>query len=119
MDADALGIGDNQQRWLLERDGITLELDIGRVEVAVASLLFPSEVPSLPNIRPAVATSCFQCPFLEGVPLTCRVGVGRTWLVQHPAEVDKMRLRRRALGQLDVLPLGNEVLRRHCGHNPR
>jgi len=47
---------------------------------------------------------------LKGVPAAGRIGLGRCRLAQQRAEVVEVRLRRRALLERGVAPLGDELL---------
>ena len=81
------------------------------------TLVFPGEVMAFPHIRPAVTAGVSASTTFEAVVVAGRVGFGRRQLVQQPAEVDEVLLRRRALLQLGGAPLVDELVRRH-GHRP-
>ena len=53
VDAKPLGVGDDQQRRIFQRDRIELELLIGAVEVGPVLLVFPAEMPALPDVGEA------------------------------------------------------------------
>ena len=110
MDAKPLHVGNDQKRGVLQRNRITLKL---RIEVPAFAFVFPSEAPALPHIGPAVAAAGLERALLEGIPSALGIGLARRGLIQHAAEVDELRLRCRAFGQLDILPLGDEFVWRH------
>ena len=59
-----------------------------------------------------------RAPALEAVVLAGRVGLRWRRLVQQPAQVDEVLLRRRALLQLRRAPLGDETGMESCRHSP-
>ena len=72
VDAEALGVGDDQQRRIFQRDRIELELLIGAVEVGAVLLVFPAEMPALPDVGEAAGAVDLRDALLEGIAV--RVG---------------------------------------------
>ena len=71
--------------------------------------VLPAEVATLPHVGPAIATTHLGRAALERERLTR--GVERSWcgVAQERAEIQEVLLRCRAFGQLDPLPLGDEL----------
>ncbi len=90
------------------------ELVVGRVEVFVFAFVLPTEVAAHPDVGPTVAALGFLDAALEGVPLAVGIGGGRFRLVEQVAEVEEMLLAGAPLGEIDLLPLGDELLRSHA-----
>ena len=63
VDAEALGVGDDQQRRVFQRHRIELQLLIGEVEVGAVLLVLPAEVAALPDIGEAARPSILETPF--------------------------------------------------------
>ena len=112
--ADAVGVRHDQERRVLQRDGVLQGLGEGAVEVLLAALVFPGEAALAPHIGPALAARGLGGAFLEGEPVAFGVGGDGIILAQQAAAVDEMRLRGAALFRLDMAPLGDELLRRHA-----
>lgn len=52
MDADGRAdIGDDQQRRIVEGNGVALKLRKGRIEVRLGALIFPAEVATTPRLN--------------------------------------------------------------------
>ena len=115
VDADHIHIRHDQQRRVVEGDGIALQLGKGGVEVGSLALVFPAKAILAPDIGPALAAGGLGGTLLEGEPVAGRVGADRIGYFQQAAEVVEMALRGRAFLQLDPAPLGDEFLRRRHG----
>ena len=111
MDDDAFAVADDEQRRVVELQGVIGELLEGGGEVAAGLLVFPAEVAPLPDVGPAVATTGFFGAALEAVVVRV-AGFGDA---EQVAEVVKMGLRPGALGERIVFPGGDELLGRHGG----
>ena len=86
------------------------------LEQALAfAFVFPGEVPFHPHIGPALAAAGLVDAALERVPGALRVGGRRLGLLEQLAEIEEMLLGGAALGELRLLPLGDELLRGHEG----
>ena len=57
VDDDALAVADDEQRRVVELQGVVGELLEGGGEVAAGFLVFPAEVAALPDVGPAVAAA--------------------------------------------------------------
>src|SRR6266446_253442 len=77
-------------------------------------LVFPAEVPALPDIGEAARAVRFRHPLLEGVGVRIVRLIGRR-LAEDAAEVDEVLLRRLALGAICAAPFIDELLGRHFG----
>ena len=108
-DAKPTHVGDDQERRVLQGEGVLPQLVEGGVQVGAQTLVLPGEAVPLPHIRPAVAAGLPAGALLEAVGVAGRIGLGRRRLVQEPAQVDEVLLRGRALLQLRRPPLGDEV----------
>ena len=113
VDDDAVDIADDQQRRVFQRRRVQLQLLEGGLQVLPLALVLPAEAGAPPDIGPAVAAAGLGRPVLEGEPLAGRVGLGRRGLVEQPAQVDEMLLRRRALLERGVPPFANEGVGHH------
>ena len=113
VDLDLLHVGDDQQRRVVERALIELELLQRRAEVLALALVLPGEAAALPHVGPAVAAAGLRRALLEGVPVALRIGLGRRLLAEHAAQVDEVLLRPGALLEARVAPLADEILWRH------
>jgi hypothetical protein len=88
VDDDALAVADDEQRRVVELQGVVGELLEGGVQVAAGFLVFPAEVAALPDIGPAVAAAGLFGAALEAVV----VGVARFGDAEQVAEVVEMGL---------------------------
>ncbi len=113
LDAEDVRVARDVQRRIFERRGIARQLFERLVEIAFSLLVFPGEIVFLPNVRPALATAGLGYPLLEREMIADRIVLRRGRVIEEPAEVDKVLLRRRALGQRHRLPFADEILRRH------
>jgi hypothetical protein len=100
MDPEAVHVGDNQQRRVIQRNCILLELGESLVEILALALVFPGEAALAPDINPALAARGLGRTFLEGEPFALGVGADRVFLAQQRAEVVEMGLRCGAFLQL-------------------
>ena len=112
-DAEPLHIGDDQQRRVLQGQGVLPELIERRVEVGALALVLPGEVMALPDVGPASTAGVLANPALEAVRRADRVVGGRLGLIQQLAEVEEVLVRCRPLRQRGGPPLGDELVRRH------
>ena len=113
-DAEAHQIGDDQQRRVLQGQGVLPELLEGGVKVCAAALVFPGEVVTFPDVGPAVAAGVLAGAALEAVGLAGGIRLGRGRLAEQPADVDEVLLRGGAFLQRGRgAPLGDELVRRH------
>src|SRR5437870_3194501 len=84
-----------------------------RSDYLIGPDVFPGELAFHPDIGPPLAAVRFMGAALEGVPGALRIDGRRLGLAEQLAQVQELLLRGRALGELGLLPLGNEFLRRH------
>ena len=112
-DFDCLEVGDDEEGRVLQRVAVTLELEVGGLEVLALALVLPGEEAALPDVGEAVAAAQLLRALLERVPGAVGVGVGGGGLAQDAAQVDEVGLRRRALGGGDAAPLRGELAGRH------
>ena len=99
-DAEPRHVGDDQQRRVLQGQGVLPQLVEGGVQVGMLALVLPGEVMPFPHVGPAVAPAVLAGAALEAVVLAGRVGFGGGRLSQQSAQVDEMLLRRGALLEL-------------------
>ena len=106
-------VRDDQQRRILKRQRVLAQLIECRAEVSVLALVLPRETVPLPHVGPTVAASILAGAALEAIAVASRIGFGRRWLAEQPAEVDEVLLRRRAFLELRRPPFGDELTRCH------
>jgi hypothetical protein len=107
VDAEALGVGDDQDRRVFQRHRVELQLPIGEVEVGAVLLVLPAEMPALPDVGEARAAVELGDTLLERVAVgVC--GLVRRRLAEHATQVDEMLLRRLPLGAVGAGPLVDE-----------
>ena len=94
MNAKPLHVANDQERRIFKGNGILLQLHISGLQVLMLALILPAEIPTLPDIRPAVAPSKLGRAALEAIPFPLGVGIRRSALFQQPAQVDEMLLGR-------------------------
>ncbi len=109
VDDDALAVAHDEERRVVELQGVVGELLEGGVEVAAGFLVLPAEVAALPDIGPAVAAIGLLGAALEAVV----VGVARFGNAKQVAEVVEMGLGAGAFGERVVLPGGDELFGGH------
>lgn len=113
VDANTVHVGHDQQRRVLQCDGVLLKLGKGAVEVFLLALVFPREAAVLPDVRPAIAARCLGRTLLEGEPFPFRVGSHRVIDAEETAQIVEVGLRRTAFFQFNCTPLVDENLRGH------
>jgi hypothetical protein len=111
VDDDALAVADDEQRRVVELQGVVGELLERGVEVAAGLLVLPAEVAALPDVGPAVAAIGLPGAALEAVV----VGVARLGDAEQVAEVVEPGLGAGAFGERVVLPEGDEFFGGHGG----
>ena len=109
VDDDAFAVADDEQRRVVELQGVVGELLEGGGEVAAGLLVLPAEVAALPDVGPAVAAGRFSGAALEAVIFR----VARLGNAEKVAEVVEMGLCPGAFGERVVLPQGDELFRGH------
>lgn len=117
VDADLPHVRHDQQRRVVERVGIALELRIGLDEVLLRPLVFPGEAALLPDIGIAAGAAELQRRFLEGVFGSVRVDLRRFLHVEQFAQIEKMLLRRGFLRSRRASSFVAKLLGRHRGHS--
>ena len=103
-------VGHDEQRRVLERQGVLPELVERRVEIRPLALVFPREVVALPDVGPAVAAGVPARSSLEAVRVPGRVGLGWRRLAEQATQVDEVLLGRGAFFQLGGPPLRYEFV---------
>jgi hypothetical protein len=94
MNTKPVHVADDEQRRIFQGHGILLQLNVGGPQVLMLALIFPAEMATFPDIRPAVATGQFGCATLKAIPFTIGISLRGRWLVQQPAQVNEMLLGR-------------------------
>jgi hypothetical protein len=97
-------VADNQQRRIVEGQGIHHELLKGFVQVTAGRFVFPPKMVTHPDISPTMCSPCFRCPALE----TVVVRVTGFFDAEQLTEVEKIGLSTCLFGKCAVLPLGNK-----------
>ena len=113
MDTKPLQIAHHQQRRILQRDGVLLQLKIGGFQVLALALVLPAETAALPHIGPAFPAAQLGRAFLEAIALAPGISLGGRRLAQQPAQINKVLLRRRPFLEFGVAPLADKVLWGH------
>jgi hypothetical protein len=113
VDPEPRHVRHGQERRVLERDGVLLQLGKGPVEVLLRTFVLPREAFAAPDVGPAFTAGRLAGTLLEGKPFAFRVGGDRIGDAEQGAEVVEVRLRGGALLELDAAPLGDEVVRLH------
>jgi len=112
MDFEPVEIAHDEQGRVLERLAVVEQLLVGSRQVRSLALVLPSEMVLLPDVGEPVAAGSLLGALLERIMLIGRVVV-RSWVSEHPAQVDEVLLGRGALGTRAARPLGRELRRRH------
>ena len=115
LDAEDMRVAGDMQRRIFERGGVVSQLFERLVEIALLLFVLPGEEALLPDIGPSFAAADLGRALFEGKMVADRIVLGGSRVVEQPAEVDEMLLRRRPFGQRHRLPFADEVLRGHWG----
>ena len=110
-----MGVAGDMDGRIFEPGRVMSQLLHGLVQVALLLFVFPGEEPLLPDIGPAIAAADLGRALFEGEMVAHWIILGGRGVVEQPAEVNEMLLRRRAFGQRDRLPFLDEILRGHQG----
>ena len=106
-------VRDDEERGVLEREGVLAQLVERGVEVRVLSLVFPGEAVALPHVGPPVSAGVLAGAALEAVVLADGVGFSRSPLAEQPTQVDEVFLGGRAFLQCRGSPLRDEFAGAH------
>jgi hypothetical protein len=112
MHLDRLQVRHHQQRRILQRVGVHLQLLVRLRQAALRALGFPAEMAALPDIGPALAAAGLAGAVFVGEPGVFRVGLARRRVPDQPAQVLEERLRIAALVAA-AFPLRDEFVRGH------
>ncbi len=112
-DQEALEVAGDEQRRVVEGQGILLKLCQSGVEVGTLALVLPGEVAFLPDVAPAAPARGLDRPLLEAVVGTAHIDIGGLGLVQQLAHVEEMRLGGLTLAQRRELPTRDEGIGSH------
>ena len=112
-DDNPFHVAHDHERRVLKCLGIAQELLVGGVEVLVLALVLPAEEALLPDVGKAVAAGVLLRAALEGEGLAGRVHLYRLRMAQQPTQAQEMLLIARPLGQVHLLPDGNELCNSH------
>jgi hypothetical protein len=104
VNLDPVVIGNDQQRRVVQRLGVLLELAQRLLQILVRSLVLPGEMILEPNIGKTRATAGFADAALEGEKVTFRIERLRFGVTNEIAEIEKMRLRGGSLRQIRCAP---------------
>ena len=113
VDAEPVHVADDQQRGIVQRDGILLKLREGAVEVLLLALILPGEAFLAPDIGPAFTASGLRRTLLKGKPFSLGIGADRIFNVEQAADVIEVRLGGSALFQLGSSPFLDKLSRCH------
>src|SRR5437763_787690 len=97
VDTNFLHVRDDEQRRVLERIRILLQLRIRFNQVSALPLVFPCEAMPFPDIGKAGAVADLPSRFLEGVFGAMPIDVGRLRYSEEGAQIQKMFLSGRPL----------------------
>ena len=109
VDDDAFPVGDDEQRRIIELQGVVGKLMQCGGEVAPRLFVFPAETAPFPDICPAVAATGFFGPVFKAVV----VRIARLVHAEQFAQIVKVRLRPAAFGEFVVFPEVDEFFGRH------
>ena len=108
VDADFIHVRDDEQRRIVQRQRILLQLGQRCGEVLAPALVLPGEVVFPPHIGPAVAAGGFAGTLLEGEPFALGIGGHGINDVEQAANVVEVRLGGRAFFQFNTAPFFDE-----------
>ena len=116
MNLDDIEIRDDQQGRVLEIVLVLEELEIRGGEIGPLALVLPGEVPSIPDVRPAISATGLLRTALEGIELAGRIDIGGGGDAEDGAEVVEVGLRGGALleGTSDPLSLEGDGVQGVC-----
>ena len=111
VDLGDVAVADDEQRRVVERQGVGHQLLEGGAEIAAGALVLPAEVAALPDIGPAMPGAGARGAALEAVV----VGIVGRLDAEHGAQVEEKWLRAGAFGERVVTPSGDELGGCHGG----
>ena len=114
VDPDLLHVGHNQQRRVLQRVGVLLQLRIGLDQVFPVALVFPRKTLPLPNVGKAGCVADLPGRLLKGVFGAVPIDVARFRYSKDLAQIEKMLLSRGSFGTGGAPPFGNEIFGPHA-----
>jgi hypothetical protein len=94
VDHNAVHVGDDKKRRILQGILVEQELIESSVQVLSLALVLPTEESPFPDIGPTVAATMFRGSLLEGELCAGRVDRRRLWMVEDLAKIQKVLLRR-------------------------
>ena len=115
MDLEAVHVADDQQRRVFQVLAVEQQLAVGFASRSLCLPLYSQ--PKWPRIQTSAQPSppsVFSTPRSKVYHVPVRVGLGRLGLVEQFAQVEEMLLAGAPLGEVDLLPLGDELLRGHA-----
>ena len=113
-----IGVADDQQRGVFQRERVLLQLTKGGIEIFALAFIFPTEISTLPDIGPSVAAACLGRAAFKTVEVAGRIGRGRRRFAQDTAEVEEMFLRRGTLLEFGGAPFADEFIYRRGPRQP-
>lgn len=114
VNLEAVHVADDEEGRVFEILAVPEQLGVGFFEVFALAFVLPAEMAAHPDVGPAVAAFDFLDAAFEGVPRAVGIGVGRFGLSEEIAEIKEVLLTDAPLGEMHLLPLGDELLGSHA-----
>ena len=109
-DDDAIDVARHEERRIVERGGVLLDLNYRLFEVLVFAFIFPSEAALSPNVGPTISAACLGRALLERIGISGWVGVVGFGFAEEVAEVIEVGLGGGSFGLGNRAPLVNKLL---------
>jgi hypothetical protein len=94
LDAKDMRVAGDVQRRIFERRGVAGQLLQRLVEVALLLFVLPGEEILLPDVGPALAAAGLGRALLESEMVADWIVLGRCRMIEEPAQVEEMLVRR-------------------------
>ena len=113
MNLNRLHVGNDQQRRVIQRQRVLLQLAKSGIQVFMLALVLPGKAILFPHIGPAIAAAGFLCALLESEPFAMRISHRRLSDAQQITELIEVRMCAAAFFQRTFPPSGDKLFRRH------